>query len=104
MVSTSEVSVSVTVDGGQSIEAVVKELSEFAQVQVDKELAIICLVGEGMRKGVGVAGKVFHVMAEENIPIEMISQGASDINLGFVVGQKHATHALERLHEVIFGS
>ncbi|MEM6804250.1 MAG: aspartate kinase [Bacteroidota bacterium] len=104
MVSTSEVSVSVTVDGGQNIEPVVEELAEFAQVQVDKELAIICLVGEGMRKGVGVAGKVFQVMAEESIPIEMISQGASDINLGFVVGQKHATHALERLHEVIFGS
>ena len=103
MVSTSEVSVTVTVDAGQNIQPVVDELSEFAQVRVDKDLSIICLVGEGMRKGVGVAGKVFDVMARESIPVEMISQGASDINLGFVVGQEHASKAVERLHAVLFG-
>ena len=102
MVSTSEVSVTVTVDAGQAIEPVVEELSEFAQVRVDKDLSIICLVGEGMKKGVGVAGRIFSVMAKEDIPVEMISQGASDINLGFVVGQEHATKAVERLHAVLF--
>jgi len=102
MVSTSEVSVTVTVDAGQHIEPVVNELSQFAQVRVDKDLSIICLVGEGMKKGVGVAGRIFEVMAKEHIPVEMISQGASDINLGFVVGQEHATKAVERLHAVLF--
>lgn len=103
MVSTSEVSVTVTVDAGQNIQPVVKELGEFAQVRVDKDVSIICLVGEGMKKGVGVAGSIFAVMAKENIPVEMISQGASDINLGFVVSQEHAQRAVERLHEVLFG-
>lgn len=102
MVSTSEVSVTVTVDAGQQIDPVVQELSAFAQVRVDKNLSIICLVGEGMKEGVGVAGSIFAAMAQESIPVEMISQGASDINLGFVVGQEHASKAVACLHKVLF--
>ena len=102
MVSTSEVSVSVTVDEGQNIQAVVDDLSAFAQVRVENGHSIICLVGEGIRDGVGIAGTVFDVMAQENISVEMISQGASDINLGFVIKTPLAERAIIRLHEVLF--
>ena len=102
MVSTSEVSVSVTVEDGQNIDPVVSDLSAFAQVRVEQGHSIICLVGEGMRDGVGIAGAVFDVMAQENIPIEMISQGASDINLGFVIKTPLAERAVKRLHKVLF--
>ncbi|MEL6675667.1 MAG: aspartate kinase [Bacteroidota bacterium] len=102
MVSTSEVSVSITVDKGQVIEEAVEEVSQFAEVRVEKDLAIVCLVGEGMREGVGIAGKVFDQLARENIAIEMISQGASDINLGFVINGQDADRAVKTLHQVLF--
>jgi aspartate kinase len=102
MISTSEVSVSITVEGSQPIDAVVAELSTFARVDSDTNYAIVCVVGEGMRRGVGIAGQIFKVMSDEQIPVEMISQGASDINLGFVIKEKHVEKAVARLHAVLF--
>lgn len=102
MISTSEVSVSITVEGHQSIDAVVEELSAFARVDVDTNYAIVCIVGEGLRRGVGIAGQIFKVMSDEHIPVEMISQGASDINLGFVIKETHIEKAVTRLHAVLF--
>lgn len=102
MVSTSEVSVSITVEGHQNISPIVEELREFARVDADHDYAIVCIVGEGMRRGVGVAGQVFKGMSDEHIPVEMISQGASDINLGFVIREIHVEKALKKLHTVLF--
>ncbi len=102
MVSTSEVSVSITVEGHQDISPIVDDLSEFARVDADQNYAIVCIVGEGMRRGVGIAGRVFKGMSDEHIPVEMISQGASDINLGFVIREIHVEKALKKLHTVLF--
>ena len=102
MVSTSEVSVSITVEGQPNIDRVVEELSTFARVDVDTNYAIVCIVGEGMRRGVGIAGQIFKVMSDEGIAVEMISQGASDINLGFVIREAQVEKAVKRLHAVLF--
>ena len=75
LISTSEVNVSVTVDDKQQIESAVKKLGEHGDVVVESNLAILSLVGEGMKNSVGISAKLFRTLAEQGISIEMISQG-----------------------------
>jgi aspartate kinase len=98
---TSEVSVSLTVDKRYEphLKEVLKELRHYARVAVQRGRSIICVVGEGMRVQPGVAGEVFGVMGREGINIELISQGASELNLTFVVADMHADRALCALHD-----
>lgn len=62
-------------------------------------MAIISLVGKQMKNLVGVAGKMFTSLAEAGISIEIISQGASEINISCVVEEKNALNALKAIHE-----
>ncbi len=102
VVSTSEVSVSVTVEEGQDLEPLVSDLSQFAQVKVEKGKSIICIVGEGLNNDVSIPGKVFQAISNEGIYVHMISQGASDINLSFVINNEDAAQAVKTLHRVFF--
>jgi len=103
VVSTSEVSVSVTVENGVELDPLVKELSGFAQVKVETNKSIICIVGEGLNNDVSIPGKVFQAISDAGIYVNMISQGASDINLSFVIDNQHAERAVATLHQVFFG-
>ncbi len=100
MIATSEISVSLTIDNPQRLEAVVAELREFAEVSVETEQAIICMVGENIGATRGLAGRVFQAMNGANI--RMISQGASNLNLSFVVAARDLTPGLEALHREFF--
>jgi len=100
MVSTSEVSVSATIDNAAALPAIREDLEKFAQVDVEENQAIICLVGENIRYTPGVAGRVFKVL--DGVNIRMISQGASLLNLGFVVSAGDADKALTALHQEFF--
>ncbi len=102
VVSTSEVSVSLTVDHLKQIESVLEELSTFAQVRTEHNKAIICVVGEGMREETGIVGDIFQVISQEDIPIYMISQGASDVNLTFLIEQAQTEKAVRALHSLFF--
>ena len=104
MVTTSEVSVSVTVEDRKRLKKVVNALSEFAQVKVEHEKSIICVVGEGLRSDGSVPGKIFEAISAEGITVDMISQGASDINLSFVIDQSTADVAVRCLHHLFFES
>ena len=103
VVSTSEVSVSLTVDDDQNLNNVIKELEEIASVEVAKNKAIVCVVGEGMRNTPGVSGRTFAAMGSNGINVEMISQGASEINITFIVDGKDADKAVKVLHKEYFG-
>jgi aspartate kinase len=103
MVSTSEVSVSVTLDSSRNLEAAVQDLREFAEVTVEKDRAIICVVGEGLRSTCGVAGDVFLALKEAGINVLMISQGASKINIALVVDDADCQKAVQALHRKFFG-
>src|SRR5437016_10921548 len=83
VVSTSEVSVSLTVDSNESIPALAADLAKLADVKYEGRKAIVCLVGENLREKPGVAARVFSELSD--VKIRMISQGASAINLTFVV-------------------
>jgi aspartate kinase len=100
MVSTSEVSVSVTVDSNESIAAIAADLGKLADVKYEGRKAIVCLVGENIRNTPGIAAKVFSAIADVNI--QMISQGASEINISFVIDEPDVPKVVSRLHQVFF--
>lgn len=100
MVSTSEVSVSATIDNPKALAAIRKELEQFSRVDVEDKQAIICLVGDNIRYTPGIAGRVFRAL--NGINIRMISQGASVLNLGFVIGDADSERAVEALHREFF--
>jgi aspartate kinase len=104
MVSTSEVSVSVTLDTSRNLEAAVEDLRKFAEVSVERDRAIVCVVGEGLRSTPGVAGDVFQALKDAGVNVLMISQGASKINIAFVVDDQDCQKAVQALHRKFFGA
>jgi aspartate kinase len=100
IVSTSEVSISVTVDSNEAIPAITADLEKLAYVKFSGRQAIICLVGESIRERPGVAAQVFDAMKEINV--RMISQGASEINMSFVIEESDVPAAIKRLHARFF--
>src|SRR5437763_4213769 len=100
MVSTSEVSVSLTVDSTEAIPAIAADLEKLADVKYEGRKAIVCLVGENIRGTRGIAAKVFGALPETNI--RMISQGASEINISFVIEEDDVDETVRTLHQVFF--
>ena len=100
VVSTSEVSVSLTTDSNESIPALAADLAKLADVKYEGRKAIVCLVGENLRETPGIAGRVFGELAD--IKIRMISQGASEINLTFVIEEDAVPEVVRRLHTTFF--
>ncbi len=100
VVSTSEVSVSLTVDSNESIPALAADLVAIADVKYEGRKAIICLVGENLRETPGIAARVFGELAD--VKIRMISQGASEINLTFVIEEEAVPGVVARLHKAFF--
>jgi aspartate kinase len=100
MVATTEVSVSLTIDNLSRLKDVTRELRQFAEVSVEEDQAIVCIVGDNIRHTPGVAGRTFAALADINV--RMISQGASLLNLSVVVAQDDLASAVERLHSEFF--
>jgi aspartate kinase len=100
VVSTSEVSVSLTVDSNESIPPLAADLAKLADVKYEGRKAIVCLVGENLRDTPGIAARVFGELAD--VKIRMISQGASEINLTFVVEEDVVSDVVQRLHRTFF--
>ena len=100
VVSTSEVSVSLTVDSNESIPALAADLAQLADVKYEGRKAIVCLVGEKLRETPGLAARVFAELTD--VKIRMISQGASEINLTFVIEEDAVPDVVRRLHKAFF--
>ena len=100
MVTTSEVGVSLTIDRTDRLDRITVALREFAEVSHTSGQVIVCLVGDNIRHTPGMAGKIF--TAVEGISIRMISQGASRVNVSFVIDEKDLQTAVEALHETFF--
>jgi aspartate kinase len=100
VVTTSEVSVSLSLDDASSLPDIVEELNELGTVRVEKGRAIICVVGEGLRGTPGIAAKVFSTISDINVTL--ISQGASSINFTFAIEEERVTEAVRRLHAAFF--
>jgi aspartate kinase len=100
LVSTSEVSVSATVDGSAAVDELAADLAELGEVKVQRDRAVVALVGERLLKTPGVPGRALGALSE--IYVEMISLGANEINLSLVVGREHAAEAQRALHAAFF--
>jgi aspartate kinase len=100
MVSTSEVSVSLTVDSNDKLPAIVADLDKLADVKLEGKKALICLVGEDIRGQSGMAAQVFGAI--RHINVRMISQGASEINMSFMIEEEDADEAVRSLHAAFF--
>jgi aspartate kinase len=100
VVSTSEVSVSLTVDSNEAIPNIAADLESIADVKYSGRKAIVCLVGENIREKAGVAAQVFTAL--DDINVRMISQGASEINITFVIDEADVPEAVRRLHKRFF--
>ncbi len=100
VVTTSEVSVSVTVDDRRHLDAIVEALSAFAEVVVEPEMALLCAVGDRLRNEPGIGARVIRVL--EEVPLRMISQAASRRNITVILRQGDLQHAMQRLHEEFF--
>jgi aspartate kinase len=101
MITTSEVSVSVTIDSDEHLEEIMAELRQFADLEeCDKDQTIVCIVGNFSADKEGIALKVLDAM--KNIPIRMISYGASEHNISLLIHGKHKAEALNALNERCF--
>jgi aspartate kinase len=100
MVSTSEVSVSLSVDSNASLPAIAADLSTLADVKYEGKKALVCMVGEDIRGQNGIAAQVFNAI--RHINVRMISQGASEINMSFMIEEDDADEAVRSLHAAFF--
>ena len=100
VVTTSEVSVSLTLDETSKLEAIVAELEQLGTVNVETSRAMICVVGVGLRGTPGIAARVFSTISDINVML--ISQGSSSINLTFVIEERQLNEAVNRLHQTFF--
>jgi aspartate kinase len=100
VVTTSEVSVSVTVDNPRRLNDVVHNLRSFAEVNVEPEMAIVCVVGENLRADTTLFGKA--VVSLDRIPLRLVSQAASRRNITFVLRDVDVPQAMNRLHDAFF--
>ncbi|MGE0363477.1 MAG: aspartate kinase [Vicinamibacterales bacterium] len=100
VVTTSEVSVSVTVDDTRRLPAIVEALSEFAEVHCEPAMAIVCAVGEGLQQDPTLVGQVLQAVGD--VPVRLLSQAASRRNITFVIPEADVPKTLGRLHDHFF--
>jgi len=100
MVATSEVSVSMTLDDTRRLDAIVADMRSLGEVSVERDAALICLVGENLKFTPGVASRIFSSI--EQVNVSMISHGASAINVSFIVGGASVESAVRSLHREFF--
>jgi aspartate kinase len=100
VVTTSEVSVSVTVDDTRRLDDIVASLSVFAEVDTEPNMAIVSVVGEKLLEDPALFGRA--IVALGQIPLRLVSQAASRRNITFVLRDADVTEAMTRLHDAFF--
>ena len=100
MIATSEVGVSMSIDSTTHLDAIVNELKKFGHVQVDKNMCIICVVGDLDAENVGFESKATEALKE--IPVRMISYGGSNHNISFLISAEDKKKALQSLSDHLF--
>jgi aspartate kinase len=100
MVSTSEVSISLSVDENERLPEICAELAKIADVKLEGHKALICMVGEDIRGRSGISARVFTAIRHVNV--RMISQGASEINMSFMIEESDVEEAIRSLHAEFF--
>ena len=100
MVTTSEVSVSLTLDNTDALDSVIKDLQRIGTIEIEPNQAVVCVVGSGLRDTSGVAAQIFAAISDINV--SLISHGASSVNMTFVVKEDVVSEVIKRLHQEFF--
>lgn len=100
MITTSEVAVSLTIDDDEHLRSLVEALGEYGEVAVDKNLSIVCIVGDLISEETGLVKNVFHSMGDQ--PIRMISYGGSRNNISILIPTTSKTEVLLALNKGLF--
>jgi aspartate kinase len=100
VVTTSEVSVSVTVDDRRKLDQIVSALSEFAEVDCEPDMAIVSVVGDHLHDDPGVFARAINAL--DKIPLRLVSQAASRRTFTFVLRDAEVPEAMTRLHNAFF--
>lgn len=101
MITTAEVSVSLTIDNNTNLPAIENELRKFGSIEVDTDQTIICIVGNRITDHEGILTKVFDSLSQ--VPVRMVSCGGSANNVSILIDKKHKEKALNDLNEGLFG-
>ncbi|KAG0350621.1 Aspartokinase [Gamsiella multidivaricata] len=107
LISTSEVHVSMALGANvneKAMEKAMRQLRSIGTVDVTKDMAILSLVGKQMKNMVGISGRMFSTLAKAGINLEMISQGASEINISCVILERQALQAMNVIHEELLSN
>ncbi|WP_294142083.1 aspartate kinase [uncultured Sanguibacteroides sp.] len=99
MIATSEVAISLTIDDTSHLEEILKDLRQYGTVEIEHNLTIICVVGNFNVDKAGVSGQTLHVLQE--IPLHMISYGASEHSISLLVKQEDKRKALKALNQKV---
>jgi aspartate kinase len=102
VVTTSEVSVSVTVDDDRRLRGVIDDVSEFAEVRAESGMAILCAVGDVLRQDAHLAARILGAL--DGFPLRMVSQAASRRNVTVVLRDSDVPAAMNRLHDLFFAA
>jgi aspartate kinase len=103
MVATSEVSVSMTTDRLDHLNEAIKELDAFGKCEVATEKAILCIVGRNLSAAHGLGARILGAIARAGVGIDMISHGASSINLSMLIDEHNVEKVVGVLHTELFG-
>ena len=100
MIATSEVGVSLTVDNDKNLDLITEELARFGTVTVDRDMVIMCVVGDLEWQNRGFEAKALDAL--RNVPVRMISYGGSNYNVSFLIRKQDKTKALRLLSYHLF--
>ncbi len=101
MIATSEVSISLTLDSGGDVSEVEKALEKIATVSIRESMSIISIIGD-VKKSSEILGKAFTELHRNGINVQMVSQGASKVNMGFIVDGSQTETCIKHLHNLFF--
>ena len=100
MICTSEVGVSVSIDNTKHLAEILDDLKKYGTVTVDRDMCIICVVGDLDWENLGFEARALDAM--RNIPVRMISYGGSNYNISFLVRESDKKAALQSLTDMLF--
>jgi aspartate kinase len=100
VVTTSEVSVSVTIDDSRRLPAIARALAEVAEVTHEEHMAIVCAVGEGLQTDSSFVSEL--LAAVKGVPIRLVSQAGTRRNITLVIREQDLSQTLNRVHDRFF--
>ncbi len=100
MVTTSDIGISVTTDNPEHLQEIVGSLEKYATISVEKDMVIVCVVGDLEWQNVGFEARIIDAL--KDIPVRMISYGGSSSNVSLVMKSADKTRALQALSSRLF--